>query len=128
MAYQWLAGATMVVHFAFLVYVVTGGFLAWWRPWLIWPHLIAAGWGFATVALGLDCPLTYVEDWARREAGEQGLSRGFIDTYLTGVVYPERFTVPLQVLAGLVVLTSWIGFALRRRRDRHGPAAPVEVP
>ncbi|GIF99339.1 DUF2784 domain-containing protein [Catellatospora citrea] len=120
MAYQWLAAATMVAHFAFLAYVVAGGFLAWWRPCLIWPHVVAVGWGFATVALGLDCPLTYVEDWARRKAGEQGLSRGFIDTYLTGVVYPERYTLLLQVLAGLVVLTSWVGFLLRRRaaRDR----------
>lgn len=128
MASQALADATMAVHFAFLAYVVAGGFLAWWRPWLIWPHLAAATWGFATVILGLECPLTYVEDRARRAAGQQGLTRGFIDTYLTGVVYPERHTALLQVLAGTLVLVSWAGFALRRRRarrargDGHRPA------
>ncbi|MEV4411709.1 DUF2784 domain-containing protein [Catellatospora sp. NPDC049609] len=122
MAFQALAEVTMAVHFAFLAYVVTGGFLAWWRPWLIWPHLAAAGWGFATIVFGLECPLTYVEDWARRGAGEQGLSRGFIDTYLTGVVYPERYTVQLQALAGALVLTSWLGLLLRRRRGRFAGA------
>ncbi|MBV1852920.1 DUF2784 domain-containing protein [Catellatospora tritici] len=110
MAYRTLADATVAVHLAFLAYVVTGGFLAWWRSWLIWPHLAAAAWGFATVVLRLKCPLTYVEDWARRRAGGQGLSRGFIDTYLSGVVYPERYTVHLQVLAAALVLTSWLGY------------------
>lgn len=115
MAYRTLADATMAVHFLFLAYVVTGGFLAWWRPWLRWPHLAAAGWGFATIVFGLTCPLTYVEDWARRRAGEQGLSRGFIDTYLTGVVYPERYTLQLQILAALLVLTSWLVPLLKGR-------------
>ncbi|MFC7450207.1 DUF2784 domain-containing protein [Rhodococcus daqingensis] len=125
MVYQLIANATMVAHFAFLVFVVAGGFLAWRWPWMIWPHLILAGWGFSTIVFGFDCPLTHIEDWARREAGEQGLSRGFIDTYLTGVVYPERYTTLLQVLAGTAVLVSWAGFVIRRRRpDRDRVTAP----
>ncbi|MGW6375922.1 DUF2784 domain-containing protein [Rhodococcus sp. NPDC055112] len=116
MVFRVLAEATMTVHFAFLVYVVAGGFLAWRWPWAIWPHLVLAGWGFSTIVFGLDCPLTHLENWARHEAGEQGLRTGFIDTYLTGVVYPERYTTLLQALAGLVVLVSWTGFLIRRRR------------
>ncbi|MFD4182079.1 DUF2784 domain-containing protein [Rhodococcus sp. NPDC058514] len=119
MVFRVLAEATMTVHFAFLVYVIAGGFLAWRWPRMIWPHLILAGWGFSTIAFGLDCPLTHIENWARREAGEQGLSTGFIDTYLTGVVYPERYTSQLQALAGLVVLASWTGYVVRRRRPRR---------
>lgn len=125
MVFRVLAEATMTVHFAFLVYVVAGGFLAWRWPWAIWPHLVLAGWGFSTIVFGFDCPLTHIENWARREAGEQGLSTGFIDTYLTGVVYPERYTTLLQALAGLVVLVSWAGFVIRRRRPaRVGVTAP----
>ncbi|MFG1781261.1 DUF2784 domain-containing protein [Rhodococcus oryzae] len=116
MVFRVLAEATMTVHFAFLVYVVAGGFLAWRWPWAIWPHLVLAGWGFSTIVFGLDCPLTHLENWARHEAGEQGLRTGFIDTYLTGVVYPERYTTLLQMLAGLVVLVSWTGFLIRHRR------------
>ncbi|WP_246002264.1 DUF2784 domain-containing protein [Allorhizocola rhizosphaerae] len=118
--YQVVATATMVFHFAFLAYVVTGGFLAWRWPWAIWPHLLLAGWGFSTVAFGFDCPLTHVEDWARRRAGEQGLATGFIDTYLEGVIYPQRYAGLMQLLAGGAVAVSWIGFAFRRfRRPRH---------
>ncbi len=106
----------MVFHFAFLAYVVAGGFLAWRWPWAIWPHLLLAGWGLSTVVFGFDCPLTYVEDWARQKAGEQGLTTGFMDTYLEGVVYPQRYAGLMQLLAGLSVAVSWAGFAIRRAR------------
>jgi hypothetical protein len=116
MGYRVLAEATMVVHFAFLVYVVTGGLLAWRWPKAIWPHLAAAGWGLVITVFTLNCPLTYIEDRARRRAGEQGLTTGFIDHYLTGVVYPARYVGLIQVLAGVVVAGSWAGALLVRRR------------
>jgi hypothetical protein len=118
MGYRVLAEATMVVHFGFLVYLVVGGFLAWRWPAAIWPHLAAATWGLTSTVFRWDCPLTAVEDWGRRRAGEAGLRTGFIDTYLTGVVYPERYTTLIQVLAGIVVTASWAGaYAWRRRRQ-----------
>jgi hypothetical protein len=115
MGYRVLAETTMVAHFAFVAYVVTGGLLAWRWPATIWPHLAAAGWGIAITVFRLNCPLTYVEDWARRRAGERGLSAGFIDTYLTGVVYPARYAGLVQVLIGVVVVGSWVGVAVRWR-------------
>ena len=125
MAYHLLANATMLLHFAFLAYVVSGGFLAWRWPRAIWPHLLAAGWGLFSLAFGLSCPLTWVEDWSRRRAGGSGLSNGFIDTYLTGIVYPERYTGLLQSLAAAVVGVSWLRLLLRRR---HPTAAPLAGP
>jgi hypothetical protein len=125
MAYHVLAGATMVLHFAFLAFVVAGGFLAWRWPKAIWPHLTAAGWGFATAAFRLHCPLTWLEDWARQHAGGPALRHGFIDTYLTGIIYPERYTSLLQLLVGVVVTVSWIG-ALLRAADRHHIAGPTD--
>lgn len=114
--YQVLASATMAFHFAFLAYVVAGGFLAWKWPWMIWPHVILAAWGFSTVVFGFECPLTHVEDWARRKTGEQGLTTGFIDTYLEGVVYPQRFAGLMQLLAGVSVVVSWAGYAILRAK------------
>ena len=117
MAYQVLADVTMTVHFAFLAYVVAGGFAAWRWPRTIWPHLLAAGWGLSIVAFHLHCPLTWLEDWARRRAGGSGLDDGFIETYLTGVVYPQRYVGLLRLLAAMAIAVSWAG-ALRSRR-RH---------
>ncbi|MGH3612951.1 MAG: DUF2784 domain-containing protein [Pseudonocardia sp.] len=123
MAYRFLADLLMVVHFGFIAYVALGGFLAWRYRRLIVAHLAAVGWGALSVAVGLACPLTAWEDHARRLAGEQGLSRGFIDTYLTGVVYPEQHLVAAQLLVALLVLISWAGFALTLpRRLRTSPS------
>ncbi|KGN30971.1 membrane protein [Knoellia sinensis KCTC 19936] len=111
-----LADAVMLVHFAFLLFVVLGGFLAWRWPKLIWVHVPAAVWGFATVAFSIRCPLTDVEEWARERAGEEALAgTGFIDHYIEGVLYPERYTAVLQLLAAASVIVSWAGFAWRHR-------------
>jgi Na+/proline symporter len=118
MGYRVLAETTMVVHFAVLVFLVVGGFLAWrWRP-VIWPHLAIATWGLTSTVFVWACPLTMLQDWARRRGGEAGLRTGFIDTYLTGVIYPERYTTQIQVSIGVVVALSWVGVVLVRRRRR----------
>ena len=123
MGYHVLAEATMVVHFAVLIYIVFGGFLAWRWPWAIWPHLALAGWGFSTVAFGVNCPLTWLENWARQRAGEASLGSGFIDHYIEGVVYPDRYTGLIQFLAGAVVVFSWAGaLVLHVRRRQHAVA------
>jgi hypothetical protein len=121
--YRALAEVTMLVHFAFLGYVIAGGFLAWRRPVLIWPHLVLAGWGLSTLVFHQDCPLSRLETGARLRAGEPGLKHnGFIETYLTGVVYPARYLWLVQVLAAAVIVLSWAGALRRRRRPPGRPA------
>ena len=125
MAYQLLAEVVTLLHFGFLLFLALGGFLAWRWPWLVVPHVAAVTWGVLSVAAGLLCPLTGWEDWARRRAGEQGLPRGFIDTYLTGVIYPAEYLVAAQVLVGTLVVGSWAGLLVRaRRRRRPGLTLP----
>ncbi|WP_433761070.1 DUF2784 domain-containing protein [Nocardia sp. CA-135398] len=119
MVYRLLADATAAVHFVFVAYVVVGGFLAWRWPRTIWLHLIAFGWGFSTVLVGFDCPLTYLENWARHRAGVAGLPpSGFIDHYLTGVIYPESALGLVRGLVAVCVAVSWVGYAWRVRAMR----------
>jgi hypothetical protein len=116
MVYGWLATAALVAHLVFLGYLTLGGFLAWRWPPTIAAHVVVVGWGFGSVVVGYGCPLTQVEDWARRRAGREGLpAGGFIDHYLTGVVYPERFLVLVQALAAALVMVSWAGLWWRSR-------------
>lgn len=110
----------MAAHFAFLGYVVAGGFLAWRWPWAVWPHVALSGWGLSTIVFGLDCPLTSVEDRARRRAGQPGLDGGFIDHYLTGVVYPRRYERLVQAFTIAAVAGSWAGVAIRADRQVSG--------
>ncbi|GAB3145725.1 DUF2784 domain-containing protein [Micromonospora sonneratiae] len=115
MGYRLLTTLILTLHFGFLAYLVVGGFLAWRWPRTIWSHLVAVSWGIVVVAAGLDCPLTYAEHWSRRQAGESGVMRGFIDRYIEGVLYPERYAMLVQVLVALLVGTSWVGLWVRRR-------------
>ncbi|GAB2656241.1 DUF2784 domain-containing protein [Nocardia goodfellowii] len=125
MLYRLMADATAAAHFAFVAYVVVGGFSAWRWPRTMWLHLIAVGWGFGTVLIGYDCPLTYVEDWARRRAGQEGLpSSGFIDHYLTGVIYPDSALGLVRGLVAVCVVVSWAGFAWRLRESRTPAGSP----
>jgi hypothetical protein len=130
--YRLLADVVMVLHFGFLAYVVLGGFLAWRWPWALPPHLLAAGWGGLTVLFPatLSCPLTGWEDRARHAAGQRGLpASGFIDHYLEGVVYPERYTGPIQGVAAVVALVSWLGAYHRiSARSRSRPPVAGDTP
>ncbi|WP_285756787.1 DUF2784 domain-containing protein [Nocardiopsis ansamitocini] len=120
MGYHVLGEAAMVMHFAFLGYVVAGGFLAWRWPRAIWPHMAFAVYALGIVVIGWDCPLTGLEYWARSRAGEQGLTEeGFIAHYLTGVLYPEQYLVLAQAAVATTVALSWAGAAwLTTRRNR----------
>ncbi|GGM47360.1 hypothetical protein GCM10012275_18080 [Longimycelium tulufanense] len=115
-----LADITMVVHFGFLVYVVVGGFLAWCWPRAVLPHALATAWGILIVTDQVDCPLTWVEEYLRRQAGQPGLRNGgFIDTYVAGVLYPEQYAGQMELLAVLVVAASWVAGYLKWRDARR---------
>lgn len=107
-------------HFAYLLYLPSGGFLALRWPRTIWLHLASVCWGVAVVTLPVPCPLTSLEDWARARAGMQPLpSTGFVDRYVEGVLYPPGRTGAAQALAFIAAALSWV--ALAARRGSHPP-------
>jgi hypothetical protein len=127
MDYRLLVTAILAIHFAFLAYVVAGGFLAVHWPRLFWPHLAAAAWGLLVVLVPVICPLTWAENWARQRAGEPALTRGFIDRYIEGVIYPARYTRLIDVLVGLIVVGSWL-LVYRRWRANHVKTSDLSGP
>ena len=123
MIYRLIGEGAMVLHMAFLIYVALGGFLAWRWPRMIWPHLACALYGLGITVIGWDCPLTHVENWGREQAGQAGLpDAGFIEHYLTGVIYPAEHLLTAQLLVALSVAVSWGGLLfLYLRRKRKAP-------
>lgn len=121
MVYRWLADAVVVLHGAFVLFVTLGGLavLRWRRA--AWLHLPALAWGVAIELTGLACPLTPLENWLRRRAGQAGYAGGFIERYLVSWLYPAGLTRGMQWALGLGVLALNLAIywrVARRRRPR----------
>lgn len=112
-----------MVHGAFVLFVVFGGFLVLWKTRLAWVHIPAALWGAYVEFAGKICPLTPLENHFRRLAGQRGYAEGFIEHYLIPLMYPEGLTRDIQLMLGLVVLAiNLIAYGLVVRRTTKRPA------
>jgi hypothetical protein len=115
-----LADGVVLVHTAFVAFVVLGGFLAWrWRP-LVWAHVPCALWGMLIEYRGWICPLTPLENALRRRAGLEGYAGGFVEHYVIPVLYPAGLTRPTQALLGtLVLVVNLVAYGVLLRRTLH---------
>ena len=86
MIFRFLADAVLVLHLAFIAFVVLGGFVVLRFHALAWIHLPAVAWAVATSLL-LVCPLTPLENRCGRSAATPAMGadsssttdpRGFI--------------------------------------------------
>lgn len=103
MLYQTFADLVVLVHAAFVVFVLFGGLLALKWPWMMKLHLPAAAWGAIVEFSGWVCPLTPLESWLREQAGSHAYA-DFVVRYLLPILYPAELTRDLQVVLGGIVL------------------------
>ena len=117
MLYRALADCVVVIHAAFVVFVVLGGFLAWRRRGVVWLHVPCALWGAFIEYAGWICPLTPLENALRARAGLEGYAGGFIEHYLTPILYPEGLTRSTEVVLGtLVLLVNLVAYGVLVRK------------
>jgi hypothetical protein len=121
--YPFLADLVLVVHLAFVIFVLCGGLLVLRWRWIAWLHLPAAVWGAVVEFSGWVCPLTPLENWLREQAGETGYRSDFVAYYLLPVLYPDNLTRDVQLMLGTAVLAiniSVYGWLWRRTQShRH---------
>ena len=119
MFYRLAAEAVLLLHLAFIVFVILGAAVAARWRWLVPVHVAAATWGFFIELTGRVCPLTYAENYFRLQSGESGYTESFIEHYLLAIIYPAGLTREIQfVLAAVVVVinVAIYGWLFRRRR------------
>ena len=123
MTFRVLADAVLVLHLAFITFVVLGGWLVLRWPRLAWLHLPAVAWGVWVSLAGRVCPLTPLENRLRALGGEAGYSGDFIEHYLTSLIYPANLTRGFQAALGIFVLAvNLVAYGLlwwRSRGDSH---------
>jgi Protein of Unknown function (DUF2784) len=119
--YPLLADLVLIVHLAFVVFVLCGGLLVWKWRWIAWLHLPAVVWGIVVEFAGWICPLTPLENWLREQGGGSGDEHDFISRHLLPILYPGELTRDIQLLFGTVVIVlnaavySWL-----RYKQAHG--------
>ena len=115
-----VADAILIIHLAFVIYVVfgllaiyVGHFLKWsWirNFWFRISHLVAIGIVVLQSWLGIICPLTIWEISLRKEAGDATYSGSFIQHWLQKILYysaPEWVFVLSYTVFGCLVLANW---------------------
>lgn len=109
MTYRVLADAVLMLHLAFIAFVVGGALVVRRWPRLAWLHLPALAWGAYAVIAGAICPLTPLENALRAAGGGSAYTPSFIEHYLLPIVYPDAVQGDagrvLQVALGLGVVT-----------------------
>lgn len=130
--YLLLADLVLVIHTAFVAFVVFGLLLiwiGWWRRWNwvrnLWfrlAHLAAIGVVVAESLLGFVCPLTTWEDRLRVLAGHEGVyDETFMQHWLHRVMFfdiaPGVFTIIYTIFFLAVATSLW--FMPPRRLSRR---------
>jgi polyferredoxin len=127
-SFRLLADATLLLHAAFVLFVVAGqiviliGWAAAWRftQYRLWRlvHLGSIGFIVLEAWFGVPCPLTVLENVLRVAAGDSGYTRGFIREWLGRLIFYDAplwvFTALYTAFALLVVVT-FIAYPPRRR-------------
>ena len=121
---QWpsiAADAIVLLHFAFILFVLFGAWCVLRWKWMAWLHLPAVLWGASVEFFGWICPLTPLEARFREMSGQQRYSGGFVEHYVIPVIYPTGLTPTMQLWLGVFVVTLNVAiYAFVIVRSRRG--------
>ncbi len=113
MVYKLLADIVLLLHLAFITFVIFGGLLAIKNVNWAWLHVPAAVWAGLVEFAGWICPLTPLENWLCFRAGASTYQDSFIAYYLFPLIYPTELTRNVQIILGTgVVLISLLIYSL----------------
>ena len=102
--YELAANLTLIIHFAFILFVIFGALLFFITTKIIFIHIPAFIWGSYIELTHSICPLTYLENWFLHKANLTTYSEGFIQNYLMPIVYPASLTKDLQIYLGIALI------------------------
>ena len=113
--YELAADLTLIIHFAFILFVIFGALLFFITTKIIFIHIPAFIWGSYIELTHSICPLTYLENWFLYKANLTTYSEGFIQNYLVAIVYPANLTEDLRIYLGITLIiinTIFYGFII----------------
>ena len=113
MYYSLGANLTLVIHFAFIVFVLFGALITFKSKKIAFIHIPCVFYAAYIEFSHSICPLTYVENWFLKKAHIKNYSSSFIEHYLISIIYPANLTNELQFyLAFLLILINIVLYTL----------------
>jgi len=116
--YRAMAASVVLLHAAYIAWVIFGAFLTRGRPRLAALHVATLVYGMIIEIFGFGCPLTALEEWLEVRGGVSAYRGPFLLHYLYEVVYPD---IPPNLLiasaVAVCILNLWI--YARRIHVRH---------
>ena len=104
MIHRALARLILAVHVAYVAFVLFGSFLVFRWPSMVYLHLAAVVWAFATLAFDLGCPLTPWEKALLRRGGVEPYPEGFLQHHILRTRFAPEHSRRNHVIVGLVVV------------------------
>lgn len=104
MTHRLLARLVLAVHVGYVAFVLFGSFLVFRWPWMVYFHLAAVAWAFATLAFDLGCPLTPWEKTFLTRGGIEPYPEGFLQHHILRTRFAPEHSRRNHTIAGLVVL------------------------
>ena len=121
MFYELVADGIVMLHMLFILFVVSGGFLALRWLKMVYLHIPAVVWGVYIEFSGAICPLTPLENWFRLKSGQIAYEGDFIERYIIPIIYPANLTRELQVTLGVcALLINLLAYGLLISQRRKG--------
>ena len=121
--YELAADLTLIVHFAFIIFVVFGALLFFVSTKIIYVHVPALIWGIYIELTHSVCPLTYLENWFLQKANLTTYSEGFFQNYLVPIVYPKNLTEDLQTYSAIaLIVANMIMYGLIISKSKKKPS------
>ncbi len=120
LVYTLAAEATVLLHFAWILFVVTGAFWLRRHPRLRRIHLLAVAYSLAIEVFRWICPLTHLEQALWRRAGASAYQGAFLIHYVEKLIY---FRAPQWLLVSLaaLLLAATVVFYFRPPRSTERP-------
>ncbi|NJN46380.1 MAG: DUF2784 domain-containing protein [Candidatus Competibacteraceae bacterium] len=98
------ADATLILHAAFVLFAVFGGFVALIDVRIAIVHIPVVAWSSIVNIAHWTCPLTPLEQKLRFQAGEVSFEDGWIQHYLDRLVRPLGMPRRMELIAGVSII------------------------